>query len=248
MKNKPVLAVCGKGGVGKTALSALLGRAMLKHGPGPVLLIDADPAGGLVSAIGENVAHGLAQVRDHLIRSARNADDATKDRIATQLDYMVMEALEEREGYALLAMGRNSRKGCFCPANTLLRQAIDLLVEPFASVLIDAEAGLEQISREVTRSVTAVLAVSDGSARSADTIAIIMDMVGPENVRVVVNRAMPWQDAVLPEGVPIAGSIPEDEELKRHDRQGVSLWNLADDNPAVLAAEDIARSIGLLPT
>jgi CO dehydrogenase maturation factor len=245
-EEKPILAVCGKGGVGKTAFSALLARALLLGGKTPLLLVDADPAGGLVPAIGETFRTGLAGVRERLIRSVRDADGAVRDRIAGNLDYMVMEALEERKGYAFLAMGRESQKGCFCPANSLLRDAIELLAAPFATVLIDAEAGLEQISREVTRRVTRVLAVSDGSKRGADTVAQILDMIGPERVEVVLNRAGTGLPAPLPRGLAYLAEIPEDPEVKRRDQAGMSLWGLPDDNPALEAARAAARRLGLL--
>ena len=108
----------------------------------------------------------LAGVRHDLIRSAREAGDSERMRLAEQLDYLLLEALTERQGYALLAMGHSTEKGCFCPANTLLRGAMDLIAEPFAAVLIDAEAGLEQIQRQVTRRVSRIVVLTDGSLRS----------------------------------------------------------------------------------
>ena len=103
-KQTPILAVCGKGGVGKTAFSALLARILMERHTKPLLLIDADPAGGLVSAIGEGSTTTLADVRERLTASARRANDTRKAELAHQLDYMVMEAHLERDDYALLAM------------------------------------------------------------------------------------------------------------------------------------------------
>ena len=71
--------------------------------------------------------------------------DELRVRMADELDYRVLEALAERGDYALLAMGRTQEKGCFCPVNTLLRHAIETLSAPYAAVLVDAEAGVEQI-------------------------------------------------------------------------------------------------------
>ncbi|MBI5845234.1 MAG: AAA family ATPase [Deltaproteobacteria bacterium] len=242
-EEKPIISVCGKGGVGKTAFCAMLGRALLDLEVKPLLLIDADPAGGLVSATGQTVKTTLAGAREAMIRAARSGDPKQKESLARDLDYLVMEALLERDGYALLAMGRMDEKGCFCPANTLLREAIDLLVTPFSFVLIDAEAGLEQISRQVTRRVTKVIAVSDGSSRSRDTINIILQMVGPEKLAVAVNRAPDAQGLDLPENVEILGLIPEDGEVRDFDRRGRPLWELPPDNPALEAARKIALKL-----
>jgi CO dehydrogenase maturation factor len=247
---KPIIAVCGKGGVGKTALSALLARGFLDLGAKPLLLLDADPAGGLISVIGQKAKSSLALARERMIESARSGDPKAKTRLVQDLDYLVLEALEEREGYAFLAIGRMEEKGCFCPANTLLREAIDLLARPFALVLIDAEAGLEQISRQVTRNVTRVLAVSDGSARSLDTVKLIGEMVGEERMAIVFNRLDEKAASAIVDGLPpalarspVLGCVPEDKTLLDFDRRGRTLWDLPKDSPARKNAAKIAKAL-----
>jgi CO dehydrogenase maturation factor len=245
-KIKPVMAVCGKGGVGKTVFSALLARALKTAGIKPLLLIDADPAGGLVSAIGENIENTLAGVREQLIASAKVADANTKKDLARQLDYFVLQALVERPDYSVLAMGRSREKGCFCPANALLREAIDYLSDPFAAVLIDAEAGLEQIQRRVTRNVTRIIAISDGSQRSRDIIDSISEMIGHSKLAVVTNRVQP-NTQNRPISCEFLGSIPESDMLRQFDRDGKSLWELPADNPAYTAIVKISEKLGFNP-
>jgi CO dehydrogenase maturation factor len=245
MKTTPVIAVCGKGGVGKTVLAALLARVLIEGGIRPLLLIDADPAGGLVAAIGERSVWTLAGVRERLIASARTADDAEKMRLAEQVDYLVLEALLERKDYSLLAMGHSSEKGCYCPVNTLLREAIDLIASQFAAVIIDAEAGIEQINRQVTRSITRVIAVSDGSQRSAETARLIAEMVDKDLVCAVGNRVAPGDRGEVPEGVAVLGVIPEDPCLRQFDQEGRPLWELPPDTPALCAVHAIATQLGI---
>jgi len=247
-KGKKIIAVCGKGGVGKTAFSALLTRALLEAGTKPLLLIDADPAGGLVSAIGERLSGTLAGAREALIAAARRGGAAEKTRLALQLDYLVMESLIERPGYSVLAMGRPREKGCFCPANTLLREAIDLVSGPFAVLIIDAEAGLEQIQREVTRRVDRIITVIDGSRRSIEILTTIAEMVGAERVLAVANRVhgeSAEEESGLPEGVELLGAIPEDPVLRRFDREGRPLWELPAGNEAFMAVAGIAAKLRL---
>lgn len=241
---KPIIAVCGKGGVGKTAFSALLSHALKESGVIPLLLIDADPAGGLLSAVGERAAKTLAGVKEELVSAARGAGDAEKERLANQLDYLIMEALVERPGYSLLAMGRSSKKGCFCPANTLLRDAIDAVTEPFALILIDAEAGLEQINRQVTQRMTRTIIITDGSTRSIGTMKSIAEMIGDSQISAVANRTDDINNLELPDGIELLGSIPEDETLLNFDREGRPLWELPADNPALEAARGIAENLG----
>jgi len=244
-EDKPIIAICGKGGVGKTVLCALLSRALLDaEGLRPLLLVDADPVAGLTSAIGERgKIKTLGEVREQIIKTVKEGEDA-KRKVADQLDYMVLEALAERDGYSLFAMGRNERKGCYCPVNSLLRDAIDIIAKPFPAVLIDAEAGIEQINRQVTRRVTRVVVVTDGSTRSAETLALITQMIDPARITAVANRCDEAPAGPLPGGVEYLGSLPEDALLRQFDRDGRPLWELPADNPAMHAVRAIARGLG----
>jgi CO dehydrogenase maturation factor len=246
--SRPIVAVCGKGGVGKTVVTALLARAVMARGVRPVLLIDADPVGGLTTALGETGLKTLSGVRERLIDAARHGDAQARQHAANQLDYLVLEALAEREGHALIAMGRTTQKGCFCPANTLLRKALEVVVRAFPVTLIDAEAGVEQINRQVTNRITHAVVVTDGSKRSRDTLEVIVQMLGPDRVRAVENRsreAVAWE---LPAGVRLAGRIPENGMIRSFDAQGNALWGLPQDNPAVLAADTIVEALGIAPS
>lgn len=240
---KPVIAVCGKGGVGKTVFSALLSRVLLAEGLKPLLLVDADPVGGLTSAIGEKPENTLAAVRDSFIGSVRKGGKSAAAQAAEQLDYFVMGALTERDGYALLAMGHNQEKGCFCPANKLLKNAIDKLIPGFAGVLIDAEAGIEQINRDVTGKVSKVVVVVDGSQRSMNTLKMITGLVDKRIMAVVVNRASQTMNSDIPGDIQMLGFIPEDEELKAFDRQGKPLWQLPENNGALGAVRGLSEKL-----
>jgi len=242
---KPVMAVCGKGGVGKTVFSALFSRVLIEQGLTPLLLVDADPVGGLTSAIGEKAVNTLAGVRDRFIGEARKGDKANLAQAADLLDYFVLNALVERKGYALLAMGRNEEKGCFCPANKLLKNAIESLISSFAGVLIDAEAGIEQINRDVTGRVTRVIVMVDASQRSMDTLNMIVRMLGASQIKVVANRVLEDVVLELPEGVELLGNIPENDELKQFDRDGRTLWQLPADNEAKRSVRKIVSALGL---
>ena len=65
--DRPVIAVCGKGGVGKTVVTALVTRSLLELDVCPVLLVDADPMMGLTSALGREPTVTLGQIRDHFL-------------------------------------------------------------------------------------------------------------------------------------------------------------------------------------
>ncbi len=242
--SKPVMVVCGKGGVGKTVFSSLLSRVLIAEGLTPLLLVDADPVGGLTAAIGEKAVDTLAGIKDRFIGAARKGGKAGAKEAADQLDYFILKALVERKGYALLAMGHNAEKGCFCPANKLLKDALGKLMGSFAGVLIDAEAGIEQINRDVTGRVDRAIVVVDGSQRSLDTLAMIAGMVGSSRIAVVANRVPKNITLDLPKGIELLGSIPENDELRRFDCEGRPLWQLPEDNKALVAVRKMAKLLG----
>ena len=90
--SKPILAICGKGGVGKTMLCALFSRVLLEMEVKPILLVDADPVAGLSSALGITGVKTLGEVRENIIETVRRGEKA-KQNVADQLDYLVLEAL-----------------------------------------------------------------------------------------------------------------------------------------------------------
>lgn len=239
----PIIAVVGKGGVGKTALSAMLARELLDAGNQPLLLIDADPAGGLVSTLGERAAKTLAEVRAEVIALARKMNDDAKLALADQVDYLLLEALAERGDHALLPMGLSKEKGCFCPVNKLLRSSIEYLINDFAAILIDAEAGIEQINRQVTERVSHILVVVDGSVRSLETLHLIEKALPGANLAVVANRLPAFTAEALASRAPLLGVIPDDPLLGAFDREGRSLWELPPESPARRAVADVARRL-----
>ena len=210
-----------------------------------MLFVDADPVGGLTQAIGESSVRTLADVRREVLAAARQAKaEADLVRLADEVDYLLQSALLARDDYAVLSMGKREGRGCNCRVNALLRDAIDLAASPFAVVLIDAEAGIEQINRQVTRRVQRVLAISDGSARGARTVGLIAELFGSKRVFAVGNRTT--ELGLLPQGVESLGTIPEDELLRSFDRHGRTLWDLPVESPARVAAANLALRLNLL--
>lgn len=240
-----VIAICGKGGVGKTAVCALMTHALL-HRPdtGRLLVIDADPALGLALALGIQPERTIASVRDELLAAATSGSAQAEREIAGKLDYLVTQSMVETDDFAFIAMGRSHDLGCYCSVNDLLRDALELLVREFDTVLIDGEAGLEQINRQVVASLDYLVAVSDGSARASRTIETIWDMAGEhdlvkrDQILMLLNRQEP-NGNVAPLRIDVTprliGTIPADAELATFDRLERSLLELPHDNPAAHA-------------
>jgi CO dehydrogenase maturation factor len=169
----------------------------------------------------------MGQVREDIIRTAREKGEDEKSQLLDRLDYLILEALYEANQFALIAMGRSESLGCFCPVNTLLREAIETLSRSFDTILIDGEAGLEQINRQVMRRVDTLLIVSDATSRGMETAAMIRDLVQNERViqcekiGLVFNRVQDNKEVLqqLAQGLnlPVFGFIPYDNQIAYYD-------------------------------
>jgi CO dehydrogenase maturation factor len=247
---KRLIAVCGKGGTGKTALTAMVTRVLLDSSrSGKLLLIDADPAMGLPIALGIKVKRTMGQVREEIIKTARGSDKEKKTKLASMLDYMTLEALYETDNFSVLAMGRTETLGCFCPVNNLLRDAIETLSRNFDTIVIDGEAGVEQINRQVMRRVDTLIIVSDATSRGIQTAALLKKMVQDdqvircEKIGLVFNRVQGNEEllkqAAQEIGLDVLGYIPQDESIAYHDLVGKSILELPATSPGLAAVRHI---------
>jgi len=241
-----VIAVVGKGGAGKTVVSALIAKSLLDAGRQPLLLVDADPAGGLAYATGVSMDHTIGRVREHLINEASDPV-ADRDALTNSIDWLVLETLKERGDFSLLAMGRTDVKGCFCPVNKLLREAIQRLAGGFRYVIIDAEAGIEQVNRRVIERVDIPVVVTDGSARGKTSAALLVELLekhrepGADEPGLLLNRTSEPPGSV-PDGSVFRGAVPEDETVRRFDAEGRPLLDLPPENPALQAVNAILKN------
>lgn len=249
---KRVVAICGKGGVGKTAFAAMVTRSLLESGQaGKLLIIDADPALGLPAALGITIQRTIGQVRESIIDTAKFGTSLDKAMVAHRLDYMVYESLLETGQFAFLAMGRTDNRGCFCPVNSILREAIASLSNEFDTIVIDGEAGLEQINRQVINAVDRLMILTDTSARGRQTVQHIKKMVVDEHViecrklgvvfnRTQSNEQLLFEDAKRME-IDVYGVIPMDEIIIDYDLTGQPLMELPENSPALDAVRSIVR-------
>jgi CO dehydrogenase maturation factor len=191
----------------------------------------------------------IGQVREAIISTAKEDGEMELTEMVGTLDYMVMEALLETETLALLAMGRSETLGCFCPLNSLLRNAVKLLSQKFDTIVIDCEAGLEQINRQVMDNVDVLIIISDATSRGIQTARTIQNMVEKEKViqcrkmGLVFNRVRgdeePLKQYAREISIEVFGYIPDDENIASYDLVGRSLLEL----PYVSAAQSAIHNI-----
>ena len=231
---KPLLiAVCGKGGVGKTSISALVIKILAENTGKRILCIDADPAVGLATALGFKGGRTVNDIRNDLINRIEKGESENRQALLAALDYEVMAALEERENVAFLAIGRPEKEGCFCKVNSMLRDIIESVARNFDYVVIDGEAGIEQVNRRVLSTVTHLLLVSDASAKGLKVIETIDTVAGQavhyQKAGLLLNRIRSEEEKnrlSLSSVIPLIGWIPEDDVIREADIAGRNLMEV----------------------
>lgn len=230
-----VIAVCGKGGVGKTSISATMSRVLAAQPDKKVLAIDADPAVGLAAALGIQPDRTVDDIRCDLIDRVKEGRGGDKSEIVNRLDYEVFEALKEFGNLAFLAIGRPELEGCYCQVNQFLKEIILSVSSGFDYVVIDGEAGIEQVNRRVMERVSHLVLVSDASAKGLQVAAAIRDVakkaVDFKRCGLIVNRLRGKEElekVSLPEGLELLGWIPEDDVVRETDIVGGSLLKMPD--------------------
>lgn len=246
-----ILAVSGKGGVGKTSISAAIVRQILEHHPkARILAIDADPAMGLASALGVEVTETLDEIRVRIAESADKGEIREAVEILGNAKFHILEALTETRGFAFLAVGRPETAGCYCAVNAYLKEVITLLAGDFDYVVIDGEAGVEQINRRVMEKVTHLLLVSDQSRKGIRVLETIREvaarMVMFDRCGAVINRITHEDADVRPRGVDVLARIPVDHAHEENDILGRSIFNLKEDSPILIGTETALQNFSML--
>lgn len=247
MPSAKIIAVAGKGGVGKTSVSSAILRLLVEQHPdAKILAIDADPAVGLSTALGIEVTETLDDIRKSL------ANDATKtqtDELMSEARFRLFDAMMETRGFAFLAIGRPETAGCYCTVNGYLKEVISLLAGDFDYVVIDGEAGIEQINRRVMEKVTHLLLITDQSRKGYRVISTIKnvadELVMYDEVGVIINRATRPDLVTDPEiaGASVLAVIGADSNQAKNDVAGKSIFELPEDSNVINGAREALSKI-----
>ncbi len=247
-----VIALSGKGGVGKTSLSAAIVRILTEEKKDKkILAIDADPAIGLSVALGVSVKETLDDIRLQVAKDVTEGMSDTQD-ILAEAKFRLFDVMNEERGFAFLAIGRPEAAGCYCAINTYLRQVISMLADEFDYVVIDGEAGIEQINRRVMEKVTHLLLVSDQSRKGIEIIKTIdnvsKELVMAERSGAVLNRILHPEtlDEKILDGIELLSVIGADDVLVENDIEGMSSFDLPDDAKILQGAREALKKIGII--
>jgi len=226
------VAVTGKGGVGKTTVSAFLARCWRDLGHA-VVAVDADPDANLAGTLGYGgpAIVPLSKLKQ-LIEERVGGGDAWSGflRMNPRVDDIPLEFGVVIDGIRVLVMGTIERggSGCACPANVLLREVLShLLLRNREHVVVDMEAGVEHLGRGTAKGVDEMLVVVEpgwASMETAARVAALAQDLGIRRTHAVANKISGPDDldfvrAHLP-GLPLAGVLPVDRELELEARAG----------------------------
>jgi CO dehydrogenase maturation factor len=255
MSRKIVISVSGKGGTGKTTLTALLLKWLIENTEEIIFVVDADPATNLPDVLGVKVEKTVGQVskemKDQIEQGILSPTVPKKD----LLEAWVFQTLVEEERFDVLAMGRSEGEGCYCFVNNVLTRILDTLTRNYSVTLLDMEAGLEHLSRRTDRDVDVMLVVTDPSKMGFETARRIKELaeevhIGFEHIYLVGNRfSKEMEDSLIKAseeiGLELAGYVPTDQKVMSFNMMGKALIDIPLDTPAYKAVSRIAAKISL---
>ena len=253
-----IIAVAGKGGVGKTTLTGLLIQYLCESGKKPVLAVDADANANLNEVLGVGIECTLGELREEIERAGVDSRYQIPVGMTKQayLEARLADAITEEDDYDLMVMGRTQGQGCYCFVNGLVQTQIQKLQSNYPYVVVDNEAGMEHISRGLIPTMEIAILVSDCSRRgvqAAGRIAALMKELNfkPKTVGLIVNRAPEGKldegtmEEVEKQGLTLLGVVPQDQDVYQYDCDGKPIVRLPKDSPVRRALHDIVQKLGL---
>jgi CO dehydrogenase maturation factor len=249
-----LIAVSGKGGVGKTTIAALLISRLIARKKTPVLAVDADPNTCLDEMLGVRAEKTVGGVREEARKIAGKGMEAGVSK-QELLELKIAECLVEADHFDLIAMGRSEGPGCYCYANNVLKETLKEIARNYPCVVLDNEAGMENLSRRIVQKVDLLIMVTDPSKRGLETVKRLLGVASEMEITynklvVCINRnkksSLPATVKDLQEttGADLIIGLPEDETLGEFSEEGKSIFALEETNPVVGILDRLLDSVG----
>jgi CO dehydrogenase maturation factor len=231
------IAVSGKGGSGKTTLTAMIIRHLMARG-GSILAVDADPNACLGLALGVSPQKTVAELRDETLSGKLPGAETDRERA---FEYGLQQILAESRGFDLLTMGQPEGPKCYCAVNNLLRRYLDRAGADYRWVVVDNEAGMEHLSRRTTNGVDLLLIVTEPTAVGVMTARRILGL--SERLPITVkSRGILWnkvteglQQPAGADALPTLGRVPLDPMVLEASMCGATVFELDAGRPSFVA-------------
>lgn len=246
-----IVAVAGKGGVGKSTLSALLVKVLAERTRTVVMAIDADPNSNLGDKLGMVVEHTIGELREDLLRKAEEMSAGLSKHELVR--YQMEMAKVEGRNFDLITMGRPEGRGCYCYINNILRTFIDEAMNSYEYAVIDNEAGMEHLSRRTTKRMDVLLVVSDNTKLGVETAKRILALAKDMEIEVahsvlVINRVQGTVGTVVQREIDGAGFgsvvyLPFDRQVEELATAGSPVVQLEVSSQLYRAVRDLANTL-----
>ncbi len=243
-KNR-IIAISGKGGVGKTTISALILKYLTNKQPLPkILVIDVDADTNIPDVLGIKVdrSHTVGGIA-HELRDRINKGklEPSFDK-ASYLESKTFEIMVEGEKFDLIVMSKSEGEGCYCFINSAMTGILDTIQDAYDIVLIDTAAGLEHFSRRTMKDIDDLFIVTDPSAMGMKTAERIIELTKEMTLKVknryiIGNRFTKESERILKERFPetrddvkVLGVLPASQAIQEFNLVGRSLLEIDDMN------------------
>ncbi|MCL2759301.1 MAG: AAA family ATPase [Treponema sp.] len=243
------LAVCGKGGVGKSTIAASVALILAQRGI-RVLALDEDPDANLAAALGipgsakiTPIAAEIALIEE---RTGAKVDQYGQVfKLNPEVGDVAEKLAVSHNGVELLKLGAVKRGGggCACPENVFIKALVnDLVLYKNETLIMDMEAGIEHLGRATVTGVDVMVIVVEPGQRSLDCAKNIIKMskeIGLSNFVIVGNKVTCDIDKCYIadglSGFEVSAFLPYSEGIRNADREGVSaLDGMSADQRAVI--------------
>jgi len=232
------IAVSGKGGVGKTTLSACLAKYFAGKG-NKVIAVDADPDANLATALGLDYKKAseiipLADMKDLIEErtGAKPGGYGSYFKLNPKVSDIPAKIGIEIGGVRLLVAGtiRAGGSGCYCPENVMLKSLFrHLIINQKEVVILDMEAGIEHLGRGTCENMDMLIIVIEPGLRSIQTAHAVKKMsqdLGIKDLYVVVNKIRSKEEEKLVrenlKEFKVLGIMPYSDSVRESDLKNYS--------------------------
>ncbi len=254
------IAVVGKGGVGKTFVSANIARLFAREGYKVIAIdVDSNPTLGMSLGVSQDILDTITPIADQadLVHERTAIPGAPGTfRLNPQVsDLLDSFSVKAPDNVRLLVAGDiKTEQGCMCGAHALIKALFRHLVYSQSELVIfDMEAGLENFGRGTLKRVQHLIVVTEPSRQSKATLSRIADLahemgLPSERIWVIFNKwpdsnEKPLFDLVEKIGAKFLGVIPYSMEIAKADMEGTPLIDSNKDSPVLATISQLKTQL-----